>query len=739
MNAALAPLAALRQWILVKLVPLPNGKADKLPVDHRTGCVTEKGEDGAHNPAIWTDHAAAAAMAAMLGPAYTVGFVLTSADPFWCLDIDGALQADNTWSPLAQALCAALPGTMVEVSQSGRGLHVWGRSAQLPEHSAKNVPLHIELYSQRRFIAIGTGQAGRIAEDCPGIAAIVSSYFPPRVLNTEATPETGPCAEWRGPSSDDELLRRALQSRSKDATFGGKATFADLFEANVEVLARNYPADRGSSESFDRSSVDMACAAHLAFWTGKDVARIERLMRRSALARPKWDERPDYLVERTIRGACALSSQVLQDAPPPVNPQAPHLTPTTSDDGARQGLCVVGFQLAIVPGTKATLENVYAAITGEGSALRFAHDLFLEQTMVAGADGKWRPITDTDYGWLRADLGLRGFNAIPAEIARTAVRMAAEAAAFDSAAQWAAALKWDGVPRIDGMFSRYFGAAATPYARAVGAYLMTAAAGRVVEPGCQADAAVVLVGLQGVGKTSAVRALCPDVQFFVELDLHKLNRADGELARQLRGKLVGELAELRGLSGRDQESIKAWVSRRIERWRPLYSEFEVTYPRRIVFIGTTNSSEFLDDSTGERRWLPLNVGAVDLVALERDRDQLWAEGLHRFRAAGVAWREAEALARAEHAEFKIDDSWSEPVARWLTERPSIATGEAPSLVPRGESPFTLIDVARGALGMNTRDVERKDELRIGKILRTLGYGKAQRWTGSRNIKVWRRP
>ncbi len=334
-----AALLAWRQFIIVKLVPLPNGQTDKLPVDYRTGEVTPKGSDGAFNPAVWLDYSTAAATAEAWGPAYGVGFVLTGAEGLFCIDVDGALQADgSTWSALAQQLHTSLPGCMVEVSQSGRGLHFWGRAQPMPEHSKKNTALHIECYSERRFILLGTYLAGAIAESCPTIAAVVAEYFPPRTEAGEA-PDDGPRPEWRGPTDDDELLRRAMQSKSAASVFGGKvrASFADLWTANVEVLSKAYPPDASSSEPFDRSSADAALAQHLAFWTGASAARIERLMRRSALMRDKWNDRSDYLVDKTITKACRMQREVLQDKPPPAPPlataasEAPTMTARTSD------------------------------------------------------------------------------------------------------------------------------------------------------------------------------------------------------------------------------------------------------------------------------------------------------------------------------------------------------------------------------------------------------------------------
>jgi hypothetical protein len=340
----MTPLLQTPQWIVVLLVPLPNGKTDKLPVDYRTAEVTQKGSEGAHNPAIWTTYEHARSLAekwggVVGGAGFTVGFVLTENDPFFCLDIDGAKQSDGTWSPLALQLCGQLPGCVIEVSQSGKGLHVWGQTAvPLPPHSKKRVDLGIELYSDRRFIAIGHDQVGDMSQPCAAAAAVAAYYFPPR--ETVASASDGPCPEWRGPTDDAELLRRMMQSRSARSVFNdNSASFADLWTRDVAVLAAAYPPDRSSSEPYDGSSADAALAQHLAFWTGRDAGRMDSLMRQSGLVREKYD-RGDYL-PRTIDNACSMQREVLQDKPmqpsnlPPLAPPAPPEKFTTGEVSQR--------------------------------------------------------------------------------------------------------------------------------------------------------------------------------------------------------------------------------------------------------------------------------------------------------------------------------------------------------------------------------------------------------------------
>lgn len=277
------------------------------------------------DPATWCSYEEAARTAAAWGPGFGVGFVLTAADDLGCIDIDSALQADSTWHPLALELCQSMRGAVVEVSQSGRGLHLWFRHASPPEHVKKRTVdgLRIECYVAERYILLGSSRSGTLADVCPDAPAVIARYFPPR--ETVPVHGDGPRPEWRGPDDDDELIRRALASRSAAAAFGDGVTFADLWHADADALGRRWPAN---GRPYDASSADAALAAHVAYWTGSDAERMDRLMRRSALMREKWD-RPDYL-PRTIAKACEMQREVYREresrpAPAPASPTAAEL------------------------------------------------------------------------------------------------------------------------------------------------------------------------------------------------------------------------------------------------------------------------------------------------------------------------------------------------------------------------------------------------------------------------------
>lgn len=310
---ALAGLASFAQFIVYTLSPHPTkpGKTNKFPVDWRDGKIAS-----AHDPAIWMTADDALAQVAR-GVGHGIGFVFTTNDPFFFLDIDNALQADGTWSPLAQFLCSAFPGAAVEVSASGRGLHVIGVGAAAAPlgHRCKNSALGLEFYTTERFVALtGTNAVGDARADMSVVVPwLLSNYFVAAdTINAEEF-TYAPREDWNGPADDDDLIRRALQSQSAASTFGSKASFADLWEGNADALRKFWP-NADAENGYDASSADAALASHLAFWTGCNGERIERLMRRSALVRDKW-ERDDYLRKFTIPRACSVQRDVCKDKP----------------------------------------------------------------------------------------------------------------------------------------------------------------------------------------------------------------------------------------------------------------------------------------------------------------------------------------------------------------------------------------------------------------------------------------
>ncbi|MGJ0509089.1 MAG: phage NrS-1 polymerase family protein [Methylocystis sp.] len=311
LKRVLGALANYRQFIVYKLVPSQTkpGKTDKFPINHATGAMPEKGSGAA---SIWTDLDTAVAAATRLGVNHGIGFSFADSDPFFFVDIDNALESSGQWSALALHLLEAFPGAYVEVSQSGRGLHIIGTGSP-PPHGCRNTPYGLEFYHTDRFVALtGINAQGDSGKNFDYLLPwLVQHYFPMTAdLDNGIGWTDGPDPEWSGPTDDGALIERALKSKSSASVFGNRASFADLWYADIAALSASYP---DPARGYDASLADAALAQHLAFWTGKDCERILRIMRQSALNREKW-EREDYL-PRTISKAVSRQIDVLRDKP----------------------------------------------------------------------------------------------------------------------------------------------------------------------------------------------------------------------------------------------------------------------------------------------------------------------------------------------------------------------------------------------------------------------------------------
>ena len=299
---ALAPLAAHRQFMLYKKVPSPDrpGKTDKFPCSMLGQVVS------AHDAEHWIDADTACNIAGMFGEPYGVAFVFTENDPFFFVDIDDCL-VGNDWSDKAKTVLAQFPGAAVEVSQSGRGLHIIGCNLAPIEHRSKNHEIEADLYTAARFVALtGDRAIGSAAVDLTAeVHDAVAKWWGPKEYGTEGW--TTEPVEGYHYLENGELISRALSSVSTASRFGSAASFADIWNNNVEALAKFYPSDQRPDEP-DYSAVDGALVSHLAFWTGKNCERVRELMLRSSLVRDKW-ERPGYL-ETTIERFVAMQEAV---------------------------------------------------------------------------------------------------------------------------------------------------------------------------------------------------------------------------------------------------------------------------------------------------------------------------------------------------------------------------------------------------------------------------------------------
>ena len=297
---------------------------------------------------------------------------------------------------------------------------------------------------------------------------------------------------------------------------------------------------------------------------------------------------------------------------------------------------------------------------------------------------------------------------VSVEVAGQAVQTAARDRPFHPVKTYLQGLHWDGSERVDRWLSRYLGTDDTEYSRAVGSRWLTSAVARIFRPGAKADCCLILEGPQGIRKSTALRTLAGE--YFTD-ELADLGSKDA--AMQTRGVWIIELSELDSLSHSEVARIKAFMSRTTDRFRPPYGMRLVESPRQCVFAGTVNHSAYLRDETGGRRFWPIACGRIDVDALARDRDQLWAEAKNRFENGAVWWLETAdlvQLASVEQVERYEGDPWEEVIGPWAESRSSVSISEVlEKCLQKAQALWTQTDKNRAARCLRALGWERYRE------------------------------
>lgn len=316
-----------------------------------------------------------------------------------------------------------------------------------------------------------------------------------------------------------------------------------------------------------------------------------------------------------------------------------------------------------------------------------------------------------------------------------AITQVSHANGYHPVKQYLEGLKWDGRERIKTVLSM-LGAEENEINQIIMRRFFVSAVARPLDPGCKVDTVLILVGAQGVRKSSFFKALSDP--WFIDTPIN-ISSDEVRAYMTMRRAWILEWAELEALlRARDITSVKAFISSCCDSYVPKHAKFGVDVKRGGVIVGTTNSPEFLTDETGERRFLPIVVTVIDYQRVASEREQLWAEAVAIYRAAEQCplcksqgercarhrwWlsKDEELLLAPSHDQHRVGDVWTESVVGWARER---------------SGPFTTADVLQGAIVKETAQWNRADEMRISKILKIHGW---ERKTDPKNPsrKTWR--
>lgn len=343
---------------------------------------------------------------------------------------------------------------------------------------------------------------------------------------------------------------------------------------------------------------------------------------------------------------------------------------------------------------------------------------------------------DTDATELAAWLGqpeTYKLAAKPASVAEVVQAVAARAR-FHPVREYLDRLVWDKRKRIGSDLVTWIGAEVGAYATR--AFLMTlvSAVARVYEPGCKVDTMLVLEGRQGVGKTRVTRELF-GAQWYAEA---MTSPSDKDFFQALQGRWVVEIGEMESFTKSEVGKIKQAITAQEDTFRASYARFARSYPRRCVFVGTTNEDQYLRDPTGGRRFLPVRVSGVDVAKIVGARDQLWAEAAHLYRQGFDYWTLPATAEEEQEARYQAD-VWEERIARWL--KGSAPESDYPSewnYLPtiNGVRSCLLSEVLTCALKLDAGRQDMQAQKRVAHAMHRLGWERRQERCKGNRVRRW---
>jgi hypothetical protein len=478
------------------------------------------------------------------------------------------------------------------------------------------------------------------------------------------------CSLWPTSSRQSEVIQRSLSQQqdplAKDGVVGAfcraypiedaiAAFLPDIYEPSAMDGRYDYiPADSSAGVvlydgkwSYSHHATDPACGKLL---NAFDLVRVHRFT--------DLDEKAGFK---------AMSEFAVADE------KVKLLIAEERIDAAEQDFSGDGWMAALERdksgALKNTLGNLLLILNNDEDIAGIRYNRLANQ--IYGDGLPWErphpPWRDADTAQLVAYID-KHYGAFTARNYELALTKAADDRAYHPIREYLDGLpEWDRVPRVDALLIDYLGAEDTPYTRAVTRKTLVAAVARILCPGTKHDSILVLNGKQGIGKSTLFSRLGGN---WYSDSLSISDMKDKTAPEKLQGYWILEIGELAGIKKMDVETVKSFITRTDDKYRPSYGRAVESHPRQCVIVGTTNSDGgFLRDITGNRRFWPVRVtGGGARQAWELSGiDQIWAEALVRYAEGEEVFLKGElaAAAFAEQREAMENDDREGLVAAYL--------------------------------------------------------------------------
>lgn len=621
-------------WILWKR-ELKNGRWTKVPyTKHNTYAATD-------NPETWGTHAE---LESYVSKGFDgLGIVFERTAGVIGIDLDHCVSDGEVDDDFLELIKSAR--TYTEYSPSGTGVHLLFRSEEtIPLLKKKHIfdkstLKAIEAYSWGRFFTFTEDET----RDSKDIRTVTEGEFV-KILEiagypwgTEQAEESGVPEENKVSFSDEEILKKMF------AAANGVKVRA-LYEGSIE------------DNNNDESAADHALCCHLAFWTQKDFAQIERIWKASPLGqRPKTQKRSDYRI-RTINSAIQQTQEVYTQRNPEgsVKYDFIMIEKGPKDDKHLAPLMVFVNIVRVV--------RLHPLLKGKFRLNDFSH-----MTETCLNQDEWTPLNDGTISKVREIISEEfiWFASLSKDMVTDAIIHTASENKVNPPKDYITSLVWDKTPRLNSWLHNAYGVSDDELHQSIGSNWFKGLVKRVIVPGCQFDEVLALESPQGWRKSSSIRAL--GQPWHVETT-HSIDSKDFYLL--IAQNIIVEFSEGEIFDRTSVNKIKAEVTKTEDQVRPPYERGIMKFKRSCVFAITTNKLELKDD-TGNRRWLPVQLQKpADIDWIIENRDQLYAEAYYRSMIGGETSHEypTEKLEELQKSRTEYSEE-EEIIARYCASRP----------------------------------------------------------------------